>query len=94
MVLHAGSQRGMALALAIQKIQLQALGTKDAGIHKAHYQLDRRKPIITMVRDTACPFVVVEPLYLSNDEDFERVDVPGISIAIVRGCVEYWEGLS
>ncbi len=93
MVLHAGSQRGVDLANAIQKSQIKALGTKNKGIHKAHYRLDRRKPIITIVRETACPFVVIEPLYLSNAQDFERIDVPGISIAIVSGCLNYWEGL-
>jgi N-acetylmuramoyl-L-alanine amidase len=94
MTLHAGSQNGIALAGAINKRIFSALRTRDVGLFRAHYHLDRRKPIIEMVRNTACPFVVVEPLYLSNDADFEKIDIPSISIALVEGCIDYWEELT
>lgn len=91
MCLHAGAGQGVEIAEKIQKRLVSALGTKDRGTFKAHFHLDKSKPLIEMVRDTDCPFVVVEPLYFSNLQDFEKIDIPLISIALVNGCLDYWE---
>jgi len=91
MCLHSGSDNGYRLATRVNNKMVGLLHTRDAGIHKAHYQLDVRKPIITMVKKTSCPFIICEPLYLSNDKDFERIDIQLISTAIFEGILSYWE---
>ena len=50
---------------------------------------ESHKPIIEIVRKTNCPFIVVEPLYFSNDSDFEKIDIPLISTAIFEGCLAF-----
>ena len=90
---YPGSKKGYDLASTINQKIVRAIGTASRGLHPAHYQLNPKKKIITIVKRSNCPFIVVEPLYFSNADDFERIDIPAISIAIVRGCVEYWEEL-
>lgn len=92
--LHAGSTKGIRLAQHIQNNLLDRLGTKDRGIKKGHYEGDFRKPIIQMLRMTNCPFVVPEPLFLSNNEDFTRLDHEAISIALCDGVEMYLKGLT
>lgn len=91
MCLHAGAGRGVKLANHVNSRLVSILGTKNKGTRKGYYQLDPTQPLIHMIRETNCPFIVVEPLYLSNPSDFEKIDIPAISIAIVEGCVAYWE---
>jgi N-acetylmuramoyl-L-alanine amidase len=94
MCLHAGAGRGVKLASAVNNRLVSMLGTHDKGCRKGHYRLDKTKPLIYMIRETNCPFILVEPLYLSNLDDFQKIDIPAISIAIVEGCVMYWEEVS
>ena len=92
-VLHAGSIQGERLSGYLEYNLVGALGTYDRGTHKAYYQLDPNNPIITIVKDTHCPFVVVEPLFLSNDEDFAKIDIQLISIALYEGVISYGDTL-
>lgn len=92
-VLYSGSKNGYSLALNVSSYLSEMLGTKNRGVVIGNYQLNKRKPIIEIIRKTVCPFVVVEPLFLSNDSDFEKIDITLISVGILRGCVSYWEGL-
>lgn len=92
-VLHAGSTKGMRLAQHIQNNLVNRLGTKDRGIAKGHYELDIRKPIIQMLRETVCPFVIVEPLFFSNTGDLTLLDHEAIAIAICDGVEMYLETL-
>jgi len=91
LVMHAGSEKGMKLAECINKEIVGMLGTRDRGIFKAHYQLDKRKELITIVKYTNCPFVVPEILFLSNPSDFEKIDIASISIGLLKGILAYWE---
>ncbi len=93
MVLYSGSRKGRKLALKISNSISGLLGTKNKGAVIGNYRLDRRRPIIEIIRKTRCPFVVVEPLFLSNAQDFEKIDVPLISIAIMEGIYKYWEAI-
>ncbi len=93
MILYSGSRKGRKLAIKLSKSISASLETKNVGPIIGNYQLDRRKPIIIMIRKTKCPFVVVEPLFLSYHADFEKIDVPLISIAIMEGIYNYWEAL-
>lgn len=88
-VLHAGSTRGERLAENIQAQLLNRLGTRDRGTKKGHYEGNIRKPIISMLRDTNCPFVVPEPLFLSHPEDYSRLDSELIAIALCDGIELY-----
>lgn len=88
-VMHSGSKTGILLAEKIQNSLVKFLGTRDRGIVKAHYQLDKRKPLIEIVRKTRCPFIVVEPLFLSNPDDFRKIDIQLISIALMEGILNF-----
>ena len=88
-VLHAGSERGAALAACIQKPLVDRLKTRDRGIKIGHFRGDVRQPIIDMLVATNCPFVITEPLFLSHPGDFEKVDIPLISIALLEGLEAY-----
>jgi len=92
-VLHSGSKKGHSLASNISSYTSEMLGTKNRGAVVGNYKLNKRKPIIEIIRKTICPFVVVEALFLSNDSDFEKIDTTLISVGILRGCLAYWEGL-
>jgi len=92
-VLHSGSNKGQALASDLENSITNILGTKSRGIPIGHYQLNPKKPLITIIRKTVCPMVVVEPLFLSNPDDFEKIDITLISVGILRGLEAYWEGL-
>jgi len=91
--MHAGSKKGKRLAKHVNNNVYKILATKNKGIHVGHYQLDVRKEIITMIKDTNCPFIIVEPLFLSNISDFKKIDITLISVGILRGCLSYWESL-
>jgi N-acetylmuramoyl-L-alanine amidase len=92
-VLHAGSKRGALLAGCIQKTLVSRLGTRDMGVRLGHAQGDVRKPIIEMLMDTNCPFVVPEPLFLSNPFDIRRLDPAGIAIALFDGLMDYYNAI-
>jgi len=93
MCLHyPGSNQGVRLSSALTISLSRILNTINRGIWPAYYQLDPKNDVITIVRDTACPFVVVEPLYFSNDLDFEKIDIPALSIGLFDGIMEYWAG--
>ncbi len=92
-VLHSGSKKGRALASALHDSIVDLLGTKGRGTPIAHYQLNKRKPLITIIKNTVCTFVVIEPLFLSNPSDFEKIDITLISVGILRGILNYWKGL-
>lgn len=95
-VLHAGSKRGIELAQHIQNNLLDRLGTKNRGIKKGFYQGDYRKPMIEILTKTKCPFVIPEPLFLSNPEDFAKVNSQMrelVAIAICDGIELYLRGL-
>jgi len=92
-VLHAGSKKGESLAIEIHNSVVDILDTNRRGTPVGHYQLNKRKPIIEIIRNTKCPFVVAEPLFLSNDSDFDKIDITLISVGILKGCLAYWENL-
>ncbi|MBU2514521.1 N-acetylmuramoyl-L-alanine amidase [bacterium] len=92
-VLHAGSEKGMLLAECVQKALVDRLGTKDLGIRLGHFQGNVTKPIIEMLKDTNCPFIVPEPLFLSNIFDLSRLDPAGIAIALFDGLITYFSRL-
>lgn len=88
-VLHADSKNGRKLAQCIQSKLVEKLKTKDRGVKLGYYQQDTRKPIISILTDTNCPFVVPEPLFLSNNEDLLKIDIQLISISIFEGLESY-----
>ena len=95
-VLHAGSKRGIQLAQHIQNNLLDRLGTKDRGIKKGYYQGDYRKPLVEMLSKTNCPFVIPEPLFLSNPGDFAKVGSGMrelVAIALCDGIELYLGGI-
>ena len=87
--LHSGSLNGINLAYSINSSLVSMLKTKDRGCHIGYYQLNPKKPLITIIKNTACPFVVIEPLFLSNPADRQKIDIQLISIAIFEGILEY-----
>lgn len=91
--LYSGSLPGGELAFAVNTRIVDLLKTKNRGIKVGYYQQDRDKPVIEIIRKTCCPFVVIEPLFLSNPDDFARVDIQLISIAIFEGILRYREEL-
>lgn len=92
-VLYSGSQPGGKLAWDICHHISERIGTRNRGVKIGYYQGVKEKGLITIIKNTNCPFVVVEPLFLSNYDDFSRIDIAGISIAIFDGVTEYWSGL-
>lgn len=84
------SKKGSLLASSVSHQIASSLKIKNKGAYFGNYELDPQKPVITIIKDTSCPFIVVEPLYLSNPSDFEKIDIPLISIAIFKGITEYW----
>lgn len=95
-VLHAGSKRGIQLAQHVQNRLLDLLGTKDRGIKKGYYQGDYTKPMVEMLSKTNCPFVIPEPLFLSNPADFAKVNSEMrelVAIAVCDGIELYLGGL-
>lgn len=94
MCLHSGSKNGIELASNVQSNLFHMLKTKNRHIHKGYFQLNPDNYVIPIIRLTRCPFIVVEPLYLSNDSDFEKIDIQLISIAIFEGVISYWEAVS
>lgn len=88
--LYSGSDKGGALAFNVNYSIVEALGTKDRGIKIGYYRQDKTKPIIEIIRNTRCPFIVVEPLFLSNDDDFSKIDIQLISMAIFDGILNYF----
>jgi len=88
-VLHANSEKGILLADCIQKSLVKRLGTRDRGIMIGHFRGNVRKPILGMLQNTNCPFVIPEPLFLSNPGDFSKIDVLAISWAIFTGLENY-----
>lgn len=91
MCLHSGGSAGQSLGFEVVEHMTGLLHTKFLGNRVGNYQLDKRKPIIEIIKNTSCPFIVVEPLYLSNDSDFEKIDIQLISTAIFEGILSYWE---
>lgn len=89
LVMHSGSRLGMKLAHSIQNSVVGVLGTKNLGIVLGTYQLSKRKPLIEIIKNTVCPFVVIEPLFLSNDDDFKKLDINEISTGIFNGILGY-----
>lgn len=94
LVMHSGFTNSKKLAQSVQNCTVDMLGTKDKGIIKGHYQLDVRKDLITIIKNTNCPFVVIEPLFLSNLDDFEKINIPLISVGILQGILEYWQTIN
>lgn len=70
---------------------------KKRGIYVGNFRLDPSKPIIYFLRKTKVPACVVEPLFLSNDEDCElltRKNIHAIiATGIVKGIMEYVKAL-
>ena len=87
--LHSGAVYGGLLAFSINTALCESLGVRDRGTHVGHYRLDNTKRLITMIRDTNCPFVIVEPLFLSNDFDFVRLNFDKITTGILNGINHY-----
>lgn len=94
-VLHAGSRAGIQLAGCLQKSLVASLKTKDRGIKIGYYQLNPSKPLDYMLERTNCPFVIVEPLFLSNPDDFLilQKSYSTIACAIVDGLIQFTEFL-
>ena len=93
-VLHAGSVKGEILARNIQWALVDRLKTKDRGVKTGYYRGDPGRGVIPILRKTDCPFVVPEPLFLSNETDFSRIDIQAISIALFDGICAFEEVLS
>jgi N-acetylmuramoyl-L-alanine amidase len=90
--LYSGSVAGGDLAFYINQSIVDLLRTRNRGIKIGYYQQDKTKPVIEIIRNTRCPFVVIEPLFLSNPSDFAKIDIGLISIAIFEGILRYGEG--
>ena len=87
--LYSGSATGHGLANAINSSLSALLHTRDRGCHVGHYQLDPEKPLITIIKNTNPTFVVVEPLFLSNEKDRGKIDIELISTGIFEGILDY-----
>ena len=90
--MHSGAAKGMELASSVNHAVCEALRTRNRGIFKGHYQLDIRNELIDMIKYTNAPFIICEPCYLSNLDDFRKIDTDAIARAVFNGCLEYWEG--
>jgi N-acetylmuramoyl-L-alanine amidase len=81
-----GSRAGEALAESVQH-RLVDLGLKDCRSHARSY---------TLLRETAMPAVLVEPLFLSNPDEQKLLEDPeflgALADAIARGIKDYLEG--
>ena len=91
--LHAGSRSGEKLAEYIQGPLFKMLGTRNRGIAVGHYQMNTSKAIDEILRKTNCPFVIPEPLFLSNENDRQKLDIQLISIALFEGIKNYMRSL-
>lgn len=87
--LHAGSKNGIVLANCIQQSLVDALQTKDRGIKVGHFRGDDKNRVIEIIRETRCPFVVPEPLFLSNPADLSKLDTALIAGALLKGLENY-----
>jgi N-acetylmuramoyl-L-alanine amidase len=88
-VLHSNSVKGISLAKCIQESLVDTLKTKDRGTRVGHYRGDPKYGLCEMIKNTVCPFVIVEPLFLSNIEDLSRLDCSLIAAGISLGIKEY-----
>jgi len=88
-MLHAGSTMGVKLAKHLQDVLVGALGTKDRGVKKGHYRLDPANKVMPILRLTNCPFIIVEPLFLTNIKDLSRLDIDLIAHVIIDGIQNY-----
>ncbi|EGU35072.1 N-acetylmuramoyl-L-alanine amidase, partial [Vibrio scophthalmi] len=81
------SKKGKALAGAVQKHIVKALGLRDRGI-KSRQAEDRGGYLL---RYTQAPCVIVEPGFLSNDYDFEILNERKAQYcqALVAAATEY-----
>lgn len=91
--MHAGSTKGITLAKYVNIKVANYLRTRNRGTFKGHHQLDIRNELIDIIKYTNCPFIVIEPCYLSNLEDFRKIDCDVIARSIFNGCLDYWEGV-
>jgi len=75
------------LAIVIHQQLLAALGRKDNGVRRAHF---------VVIRETEIPSVLVELMYLNNDEEERLLAKPEVRTAaaeaIIRGLRQYYEG--
>jgi N-acetylmuramoyl-L-alanine amidase len=80
-----GSRSGEALADKIQS-ELVALGLRDCRSHRQSY---------TILRETRMPAVLIEPVFITNDDEAKRLQDPeflsDIADAIVAGVRRYYE---
>jgi len=89
MCLHAGSKQGEKLAEIIGRRISEVLGVGDLKPKLGKYQLDPKNKLLYILRKTNCPFVVVEPCYLSNDDDLTSVNMSLIAFAVCDGLELY-----
>ena len=89
-VLHAGSEKGVALADLISDCLVVA-GLRDRGVKLGRYRQDPNEKVIPILKDTNCPFAVLELGFISNPEDlyYVRVNKAMIARRIALGC-ELW----
>jgi len=82
---YPGSEEGQRLAGLIQPLLVAELGTADRGVKEANFQV---------LRETACPAVLVEVAFLSNEVERQLLTTYacqlGAAIAISTGIENYF----
>jgi len=67
--LHANSENGIRLANCVQRRMVERLKRPDRGIKIGYYQADESKGLIYFIKETHCPAIITEGLFLSNMEE-------------------------
>lgn len=91
--MHSGSEKGQDLASSVNHAVANILRTKNRGIFIGHHRLNKKNRIIEMIRLTRCTWIIIEPCYLSNTDDFNKIDTAAIARAVFNGCCEFWSGV-
>lgn len=65
---HPNSEKGRTFGRFVHDWVVKGLGTDNLGLRKGYFQLNRKKPVLGILRKTIMPALVLEPEFLSNDE--------------------------
>lgn len=74
---YPGSAAGRMLASTIQFQLVEKLGQRNRGI--------QARGDLGLLRSTSCPAVIVEPFFISNSEEYKRMNLLQVADAITRG---------
>lgn len=86
--LHANSPHGKLLAKLIQKTFV-GNGYKDRGDKVGYYRGDPERGLVAILKETNCPFVISEPLFMDSKHDFESYNPLFIAMVIADGIEVY-----